>query len=298
MVLAARAAASWVLADLKASFYFPALLHLIFIELIMLPLFQFALYSFLRESMVEMARHSYGGECESCAMGLSPQSRKAFYTEFMWSPKNLGSLTAEYGTAGHIGVHPAALVPVVIHYFNLVIVAGLWFSTVIMFCMKIPLSTPIGSGRYLKFLWQTHTSRWYQRVCKVLEVGAPISILICLCAAFSFRGLPAVRWVIEEQLVDGITVVVSMRQFTRPARPRFNFEVEDFEHILFKLRIMHNSNAIVNELHGEFCQAFASTRVKVLDGHEHVNLSMLKFAKETDCDDIVNLIGRSNNETD
>jgi len=69
-----------------------------------------------------------------------------------------------------------------------------------------------------------------------------------------------------------------MRQFTRPVLPSFNFAIEDFERIRFKLGIIFNSNAIVHELHADFCLAFADGVSVVEDADEGVIHSMLKTA--------------------
>ena len=66
------------------------------------------------------------------------------------------------------------------------------------------------------------------------------------------------RWAVEEKLLNGIVVLVSMRQFTRPSVPLFDFEMQHFERIRFKIGVLSNSNAIVSLLHGEFCRAFAA----------------------------------------
>ena len=70
-----------------------------------------------------------------------------------------------------------------------------------------------------------------------------------------------------------------MRQFCRPVSPCFNFGIEDFERIRFKLGIIFNSNAIVHELHGDFCRAFAEG-VRMVDQVEDAGTirSMLKTA--------------------
>ena len=169
----------------------------------------------------------------------------------------------------------AGWVPLGLNWISLSLVAWIWFGVVIRFLIKIPLRTPMGSGHYLKFLWQTRVSRWYTISCRVLEVLAALSVFALFAAAFAYMGTEALVWAFREKLIEGL-FVISMRQFTRPVLP--SFAIEDFERIRFKLGIIFNSKAIVHELHADFCRAFADGVSVVEDKDERAIHSMLQTA--------------------
>eukprot|EP00434_Breviolum_minutum_P044813 symbB.v1.2.040073.t1/scaffold6955.1/size14280/1 len=47
----------------------------------------------------------------------------------------------------------------------------------------------------------------------------------------SYMGTDALVWAFREKLIEGLFVLISMRQFTRPVLPSFNFAIEDFERV-------------------------------------------------------------------
>ena len=218
----------------------------------MLPLFQFAVFIFLRDCMFEIAVQSRGGACAFCALGRDLDCVEAKYN---WWLLSLSAVTLSCNDGGYI--HSSGYAPLAIIWICFLLVAFIWFGTIARFFMKIPLNTPMGSGHYLKFLWETRLCRWYTVACRILEVVAVVSIFVLFAAATAYMGADALAWVFREKLVEGLFVIISMRQFTRPVLPCFNFDIEDFERIRFKLGIIFNSNAIVHELHGDFCRAFA-----------------------------------------
>ena len=254
----------------RGSLCFPAVLHLICIELCVLPVFEFAVFSFLRDTCVDISTFSWGGMCEACAAaaaagdaGSNFLSSKAFYGALLWQAPFRGidpaTYDPTYDSSSGMYVDSLVWIPIFVFHISLLLVGLLWLGTVVMFFVKVgSVLTPTGSGKYLKFLWQNRTSLWYSRMAKLLEVGAVCAIIILLGAAFAFRGIDALRWALETKLLDGIVIVISMRQFTRPQVPLFNFKLEDFDKIRFKVGIFSNSSAVINILHGEFCQAFAA----------------------------------------
>lgn len=254
------------------SLCFPAILHLLLVELIVLPLFQFAIFSFLHGCLVEVAIFKLG-ECGAC------ETRECLWQKYRWWLLTLGIVHSDCGDGG---VHLAGYVPLCLFWLSLLVVACLWFGMAMNFLLKMPLSTPMGPGHYLKFLWQSRTARWYLAACRLLEIMACGGVFALLAAAFAFLGTRALVWALQEKLIEGLFVIISMRQFTRPVSPCFNFGIEDFERIRFKLGIIFNSNAIVHELHGDFCRAFADG-VRVVDQMEDAGTirSMLKTAPVT-----------------
>jgi len=257
----------------RASLCFPAILHLILIEIIMLPLFQFAVFMFLRDAMVDIAILGRGGECGVCESATNRACIVAKYRVFLMS---LGLVRPSCNDGGWVDW--AGWVPLGLHWISSSLVAWIWFGVVVRFLIKISLRTPMGSGHYLKFLWQTRVSRWYTLSCRVLEVLAAFSVFALFAAAFAYMGTDALVWAFREKLIEGLFVLISMRQFTRPVLPSFNFAIEDFERIRFKLGIIFNSNAIVHELHADFCRAFADGVSVVEDADEGAIHSMLKTA--------------------
>ena len=223
----------------------------------MLPLFQYAVFSFLRlrDATAEIATIS-SGPCGARDSGMTPKDKVDAYASFLWLPS--------FEATRYRDPAPVAIVPVGVNYGCLMILASVVDphrpGTVITYCLEVrSLLIPMGSGRYLRFLLRNRTSRWYRRICRCLEVLSLVSSLALFAAAFSFRGTKALRWAIEEKLLNGIVAIVSMRQFTRPSIPFFNFEVQHFERIRFKISVLSNSNANVSLLHGEFCRALLQT---------------------------------------
>ena len=255
----------------RASLCLPAILHLVLVEMIMLPLFQFAVFMFLRDSMVDIAILGRGGECGVCESATNRGCIVAKYRVFLMS---LGLVRPSCNDGGWVDW--AGWVPLGLNWVSLSLVAWIWFGVVIRFLIKIPLKTPMGSGHYLKFLWQTRVSRWYTISCRVLEVLAVLAIFALFAAAFAYMGTESLVWAFREKLIEGLFVIISMRQFTRPVLPSFNFAIEDFERIRFKLGIIFNSNAIVHELQADFCRAFADGVSVVEDADEGAIHSMLK----------------------
>lgn len=233
------------------------------------PLFQFAIFSFLHGCLVEVAIFKLG-ECGAC------ETRECLWQKYRWWLLTLGIVHSDCGDGG---VHLAGYVPLCLFWLSLLVVAWLWFGMAMNFLLKMPLSTPMGSGHYLKFLWQSRTARWYLAACRLLEIMACGGVFALLAAAFAFLGTRALIWALQEKLIEGLFVIISMRQFSRPVSPCFNFGIEDFEHIRFKLGIIFNSNAIVHDLHGDFCRAFADG-VRMVDQMEDAGTirSMLKTA--------------------
>ena len=137
----------------RLSLCFPAWLHLILVELVMLPLFQYAVYSFLRDALGEIAILSWGGQCGACSEGMTPKAVVSIYGTFLWLP----SFEHTFDRPGYIDT--LALVPVGVNYGCLILVSTIWLGTVLAYCLEVrSLLIPMGSGRYLRFLWRNRTS--------------------------------------------------------------------------------------------------------------------------------------------
>lgn len=242
----------------------PALLHLVVFEMIMLPLFSFAVFSFLTEGCADILLFM-----SDSAEYKDLETRECLvmaYRSALWTADQ----TPIRG-CGPSGTH-FIYVPILLNWSCFLIVAGLWLGTVAYFLRRLPLSTRFGEGKYLRFLWKSRTASSYRRTCLVLEILACLAIVSLLAAAFGIAGIKGVIWALQKKFLPGILVVISMRQFTRPELPAFHFRDEAgeaFERMEFNLTFFLNSNAIVHKLHAEFCKTYAQEEIDVVDGHDN-----------------------------
>lgn len=146
----------------------PALLHLVAFEMIMLPLFSFAVFSFLTEGCADillfMSDSEYKDlETREC---LVMAYRSALWTAGQTPIRRCGPNGTQF-----------IYVPVLLNWSCFLIVAGLWLGTVVYFIRRLPLSTRFGEGKYLRFLWKSRTASSYRRTRLVLEILAGLAIV-------------------------------------------------------------------------------------------------------------------------
>ena len=147
----------------------PATVHLVLVEFTGLAVFQFSIFFFLRGLLSEVfmiVRYDLTQVIGAVSYRKFLCYQEAF-VEYMWT----GWLPpTECWTLEELR-QPDDLV-LTAFYINIIIFLVLVFLALVLsvsFVRTLPLSTPVSSGKYLKFLWQVKMSRPYKIPCRFLE---------------------------------------------------------------------------------------------------------------------------------
>jgi len=101
-------------------------------------------------------------------------------------------------------------------------------------------STTAASGKYLHFIYDLRLQKAYRIFAGAFVFFTLMLLLGLMCAFFMFEML---TFFVQTQLTVYFAVVVSMRAFTSPAKPKFDYKMEEFKNIDFKRTSFFQSNS-------------------------------------------------------
>ena len=150
------------------------LLHLIFVELSPMLLFQFALQDFLKGIAVDYFESTRAiGENNGCLA-------QAAY-ELIWTFESRYSRTYcfQYDWRRRAFVLP------VVNWIYFVLVSGLWLIPVVSFIRKFGVWTSkVNTGHYLHFMFRVRQDVRYRRLCLLIESLALLTTICLLVFAW------------------------------------------------------------------------------------------------------------------
>lgn len=263
----------------------PAIVHLALVEFTGLAVFQFSIFFFLRGLLSEVfmiVRYDLTQVIGAVSYRKFLCYQEAF-VEYMWTgwlpPTDCWTLEELRQPDDRVRTA---------FYINILILFILLFLALVLsiaFLRTLPLSTPVSSGKYLQFLWQAKMSRSYKIPCRILE-GLSVAFLVCLVLInWLLLGFEGLMFIVREKFIEAFMVLTTMRHFTRPVRPCFNFEDEWFAETYFAFPIFKNGNAIVSSLHAGFCEIIAGDSALVPDAGDTKRIRIALLGKAEACEE-------------
>ena len=156
---------------------------------------------------------------------------------------------------------PVATALPVVNWISLVLVFSIWLIPVTSFIREFGVWTSkVNTGQYLQCMFRVRQEVAYRRLCFLLE-GFALVITVCLLVLAGSVGV--LVWVIQTKLIGGLVVVASMRAFTRPTHPTFDFASESFASLYFRGALPLPSQALAYTI------AFALVEAEVTDQNQY-----------------------------
>ena len=113
-----------------------------------------------------------------------------------------------------------------------------------------------------------------------------MAFLVCLVLInWLLLGFEGLMFIVREKFIEAFMVLTTMRHFTRPVRPCFNFEDEWFAETYFAFPIFKNGNAIVSSLHAGFCEIIAGDSALVPDAGDTKRIRIALLGKAEACEE-------------
>ncbi|CAE7649888.1 unnamed protein product, partial [Symbiodinium pilosum] len=92
----------------------------------------------------------------------------------------------------------------------------------------------------------------YRRLCLLIE---SLALLTTICLLVFAWMLGFLIWIIKTKLVTGLVIVASMRAFTRPVHPTFDFASEGFGNLYFRGALPLPSQALAYSITSALVEA-------------------------------------------
>jgi len=273
-----------------------ALFHLVFIELLVVYFFVYAVYTTIHALLHGVAEQMYKEESiSSYALSTVEDCKSLFVSGILWE-QTVYDAKPCLDAGGDIGGFPEEpLGPMLIFpagvfgtfFLSIVFVVFVVASFLLGYNMQSAgpremLSLASTSGKYIQFSYKLKGSKPYRFFGGLYQLGCVVLILgivgLVLTAPAS-----VVLWFLTSHFPSIVIVAISMRAFVWPTRPRFNYKKDDFKAIVF------SSGMSLFTSHSSLAYQLSTAVIAANRGHSGKLKSML--AKPNEWETVLRMIG-------
>lgn len=131
-----------------------------------------------------------------------------------------------------------------------------------MFSLRCGFAWTSSSTKYLRFLYTLRRSRAYRYLSGFFMFMAVFALVVMITASI-FGSI--IAWFISTQMSSIVMTIISMKMFTRPTKPKFDYMKEEFNDVGFKRGFFESGSGFATKLSATLIQCSRGFPVPLQD---------------------------------